>query len=155
LLDFSGTPSGQTVTRTLTVINGGIAAVTLGAAPLVAGSFNLTGANPVPFAISGCAAGTVLQPASTCQLTVRYTAGSAADAQAVLQLRSNGKNPPALQLRAASSAPASVPLPMPNSPTAAADSGSGGGAGVTSATGLLWLLGLVFGISALRRHRRQ
>ncbi|MFM8900047.1 MAG: choice-of-anchor D domain-containing protein, partial [Burkholderiales bacterium] len=135
-LEFgSGSSASAPSTRQLTLVNGGLTPVTLGAAPLVFGSVTLTGQNTTPFSVSGCAAGLVLQPASNCQLTVRYAAGSPASSQGLLQVRSNGKNPPSLQLSAAGE-PAAV-MPPTSPPTL--DAGSGGGATAVYPSSLLWL----------------
>lgn len=114
-LEFgSGSSASVPSTRQLTLVNGGLTPVTLGAAPLVFGSVTITGQNTTPFSVSGCAAGLVLQPSSNCQLTVRYAAGSPAPSQGLLQVRSNGKNPPSLLLSAAGEPAAVMPLTSPS-----------------------------------------
>ena len=150
-LEFgSGSSASAPSTRQLTLVNGGLTPVTLGAAPLVFGSVTITGQNTTPFSVSGCAAGLVLQPSSNCQLTLRYTAGSPAASQAVLQIRSNGKNPPSLQLSASGDPVAVTP---PTSPTAL-EAGGGGGAMTAYPSSLLWLCGVVAAALALRRSSR-
>jgi cytochrome c553 len=150
-LEFGNGSSGNPPsTRLLTLVNGGLTPVTLGAAPLVFGSVTLTGQNTAPFSVSGCAAGLVLQPSSNCQLTVRYAAGSPAPSQGLLQIRSNGKNPPSLQLSAAGEPAAVTP---PTSPSTL-DAGSGGGAMTVYPSSLLWLCGVVAAALALRRSSR-
>lgn len=143
-LEFGNGNAGSVpTTRTLTLVNGGIAPVTLGAAPLVFGSATLTGQNTAPFSVSGCAAGLVLQPSSNCQITLGYAAGSPASSQGVLQIRSNGKNPSALLLSAAGEGAAAA---APSPPTATG-SGSGGGAMIS----LLWLIGLAVAAGAMSK----
>ncbi|MFM2449150.1 MAG: hypothetical protein RIS44_1600 [Pseudomonadota bacterium] len=150
-LEFgSGSSASAPSTRQLTLVNGGLTPITLGAAPLVFGSVTITGQNTTPFSVSGCAAGLVLQPASNCQLTVRYAAGSPAHSQGLLQVRSNGKNPPSLLLSAAGEPAAVTP---PTSPSTL-DTGSGGGAMAVYPSSLLWLCGVVAAALALRRGAR-
>ncbi|MFM8899362.1 MAG: choice-of-anchor D domain-containing protein [Burkholderiales bacterium] len=154
-LDFgNGNPSSAPTTRTLTLVNGGITPVTLGAAPLVFGSATLTGQNTAPFSVSGCAAGLVLAPSSHCQMTLRYAAGSPAPSQGLLQIRSSGKNPPSLQLRAAGEAAAVPPPPSSPTPTPTPDAGSGGGAMTAFPSSLLWLSGIAAAALALGRRQR-
>jgi cytochrome c553 len=146
----SGISASAPSTRLLTLVNGGLTAVTLGAAPLVFGSATITGQNPAPFSVSGCAAGVVLPPSSSCQITLRYAAGSPAPSQAVLQIRSNGKNPPSLQLSAAGEPAAVTPPPSPATPEA-----GGGGAMTAYPSSLLWLCGVVVAALALGRNSRR
>ncbi|XVJ70385.1 MAG: choice-of-anchor D domain-containing protein [Rhizobacter sp.] len=145
-LEFGNGSSGSLPnTRLLTLVNGGLTAVTLGAAPLVFGSVTITGQNTAPFSVSGCAAGLVLPPSSNCQLTVSYATGSPVPSQAVLQIRSNGKNPPALQLNATAD-PATV---IPTTPSSTLEAGGGGGAVTACPNSLLWLSGVAAAAFAL------
>ncbi len=149
VLDFSAVAAGETATRNLTLINGGTAPVTLGAAPQVFGSLTLTGNNLTPVTLNGCAAGTLLAPAASCQLSVRYAAGSGVGTQAVLQVRSNGANPAAVMIVAADR-PAAAPIAEPAGvPVGQA---SGGAAGAGQAGALFWL-GLVLASVPLWRQR--
>jgi cytochrome c553 len=150
-LEFgSGSSASATSARVLTLVNGGLTPVTLGAAPLVIGSVTITGQNTTPFSVSGCAAGLVLQPSGKCELTVRYAPGGPAPSQAVLQIRSNGKNPPSLQLNTAGEPAPVMPPTLPTSPPTP-DAGSGGGAMTIYPSSLLWLYGVAAAALALRR----
>jgi cytochrome c553 len=151
-LEFgSGGSASLPSTRQLTLVNGGLVPVTLGAAPLVFGSVTLTGQNTAPFSVNGCAAGVVLPPSSSCQLTVAYATGSPAPGQAVLQIRSNGKNPPAVLLSAAGSPVAVTPPTSPPTPEA----GGGGGAMTAYPSSLLWLCGVAAAALALGRRQQS
>lgn len=147
-LNFGAVPEGQTQSRQLTLINAGTQPVRLGAAPAVAGSLTLTGNNLAPLIVSGCAAGTLLAPSARCAVTVQLTGGSRVGVKAVLQVRSDGQNPPALLIEAGAvpAAPAQT-VPMAPVSTAASSAASGGGT-----FGPLWGGGLLLAAGLLRRR---
>jgi cytochrome c553 len=155
-IDFGQAPAGQSAVQNLSLINNGLAPVTLGAPPAVAGSWSLTGDNLTPLSVSGCAAGTVLAPAETCQVRLQYQPATSTRTLALLQLRSNGTNPPALTLRALG---ANVPLAV-NPQTSVVETGqeeaapTAGGALSLSPRSILEGLLLLGALFWLRRSRK-
>jgi cytochrome c553 len=151
-LSLGAVPVGQTQRRTLNLVNAGTEPVRMGAAPAVAGSLTLTGNNLVPLSVSGCAAGTLLAPSARCAVTVELTGGSRTEVRAVLQVRSDGQNPPALRIEADAVPVITTPV-IGASPEGPSNDTSGGGA-----FGPLWSLGLLAAVWVLRRRvteRRQ
>jgi cytochrome c553 len=148
-LSLGAVPAGQTQRRTLNLVNAGTEPVRLGAAPAVAGSLTLTGNNLVPLSVSGCAAGTLLAPSARCAVTVELTGGSRTEVRAVLQVRSDGQNPPALRIEADAVPVITTPvaLVVGVSPESPSNDTSGGGA-----FGPLWSLGLLAAVWVLRRR---
>jgi hypothetical protein len=110
-----------------------------GAADTVLGATTLIGPGAHALRTSGCAAGSTLAPAASCVLTVRHEPSVALDAHAMLQLRSDGANPPALVIAAPAQAGSDPPTPPPEPPAA-----TGGGA-----VGVALLALLVSSIAAL------
>lgn len=100
-VDLGTTAIGQAATRDLTLVNGGSAAITLGSTTVI-------GPNAGQFVVSGCARAMTLPPSSACVMTLRHASDSAGPAEAVLQVRSDGANPPALVVRAQAVATASI-----------------------------------------------
>jgi cytochrome c553 len=133
-LDFGALPAGEVRSRTLQLVNAG-------SAPAVLATTTVIGPQSPRFAVAGCAAGTVLTPGLGCALTVTHTGGGEA-ADATLQTRSDGANPPALALSAA--APPAPPAPPPALPPT-----DGGGGGAASGA---WLGLLLWAVLALTRR---
>ena len=107
---------GNTSSTTLTLVNPG-------PMPAVLGLINVSGDQASQFrAESGCAIGTVLQAGTSCNLALSYAAGSIPQSDAVLQLRSDQTNPPAVRLQGTM-----TPQPATESAPVAPGGGSGGG----------------------------
>ena len=145
---LEGEKGGSSVRRTLTLSN-------LGIMPAVLALTSITGPNASQFKVeSGCAAGSVLQAGTQCDLTLSYTPSQLAESNAALQLRSDQGNPAALRLDGIAAAP---PVTLP--PVEILASGSGGGCsiGPPNQRGhdpLLWVIALLaFGATLLRRQR--
>ena len=147
---LEGEKGGMPLRRTLTLTNPGIM-------PAVLALTSITGPNASQFKVeSGCAAGSVLQAGTQCELTLSYTPSQLAESKAVLQLRSDQGNPAALRLDGMAAAP-----PVTLAPVEPLASGSGGGCSIgppkqRGHDPLLWLMALLaWGAAASRRPARK
>lgn len=149
-VSFSAT-QGSTVSTALTLSNPG-------PMPAVLGLINISGDQASQFKVaSGCAIGSVLQAGTSCSLTLSYEAGSIAQSDAVLQLRSDQTNPPSVRLQGIKS-----PQVVSESAPVAPSEGSGGGCAFTSdptqsrdATLMAALLAAALALKRKRKRKRQ
>lgn len=112
---------GSTSSTTLTLSNPG-------PMPAVMGLINISGDQASQFKVeSGCGLGTVLQAGTSCNLSLSYAAGLIPQSDAVLQLRSDQTNPPAVRLQGTR-----TPQAVTESAPVAPGGGSGGGCAFTS-----------------------
>jgi cytochrome c553 len=130
-LAFEPIAPGAQRSAALSLVNAGTTDAVLAATTVI-------GPQAGVFSASGCAAGTLLAPGSGCELRVDYRPDGTAAAQAVLQVRSDGANPPSIALQAAA-LPPTEPAPSP---------ASGGGASDGR-----WLM--LLALAALGLRRRQ
>ena len=95
LFDFGTVAVDQPGERTLTLVNPG-------PLPAVLASTSLTGPDAGQFqVVRPCPPGTLVVAGTTCTMTLRYAGGGRlANAEAMLQLRSDRGNPPALRITA-------------------------------------------------------
>ena len=120
----------------LTAAQGGLARTSLtlhntGTMPAVLALTSISGPQADQFRIeSGCANGSVVQAGTSCTLTLSYMANLFPQSAAVLQLRSDQTNPPAVLLQGSSTA-AAVPV-SPTNPPLATGGSAGGCASTTS-----------------------
>lgn len=130
-----------------------------GPMPALLGSTSITGPNASQFRVlGGCTSGSVLQAGTQCDQTIGFVPGALAEAKAVLQLRSDQGNPPAIRLDgfADTRAPQTVPAPLP-----AQQSGGGCSMGPPDSKRidpLLWLMTLLalgFHLGRTRRGNRR
>ena len=140
---------GPTIRRTVTLANPGTM-------PAVLALTSITREQASQFRVeSGCAAGSVLQAGTSCEITLSFAPGLLPESKSVLQLRSDQGNPGAVLLEGVSTPAATLPTPMETLLTS-----SGGGCSVGPPGGripdpLMWLM-LVLAIAATwgRRSRR-
>ena len=108
---------GQAVVAEVSLVNAGVAALSLGAAVITgpgAAGFSLTG--------SACSTALLLQPGERCRARITATAPASGRRTAVLQWRTDGANLPAVQLEVLADStltPAPTPTPAPPVPPAA------------------------------------
>ena len=135
-------PPGQAVVTEVSLVNAGVAAMSLGAAVI-------TGPGAAAFSLAGsaCSASLLLQPGERCRARITATAPATGRRMALLQWRTDGANMPPLQLDVvadstltpapaappaappAPPAPPSLspsPTPAPSPPTAPPQGASGG-----------------------------
>lgn len=146
---FEAEKGGPNVLRTLTLNNPGTMPVELALT-------SITGPNANQFRLQGgCASSSMLQAGTQCELTVAYTPSQFAESKAVLQLRSNQGNPPALRLDGIATSPGATVLPIEPLTTP-----TGGGCSIGPPTQrghdpALWLMALIAaGVSVLRSCQR-
>ncbi len=132
-LSFEPTLPGEQRSARLVLVNAGASDATLGATTVI-------GPQAGAFVPRGCAAGSVLAPASTCELHIDYRALGNGGAEAVLQLRSDGANPASLRLQAPATVPVTPPAASAPGGQGDRDDGSGGGAMAPLWAALLGLL---------------
>jgi cytochrome c553 len=131
-----------------------LALVNPGPMPALLGLTSITGPRATQYQVErGCASGTVLLAGTQCELVLAYTPGALAEAQAVLQLRSDQGNPMSLRLEGAGLAqePKSEDPPAP----ALAESGGGCSVGPPNLRRTDPLLLLAAFLAALAAWKRQ
>ncbi len=142
---FEAEKGGPSVMHTLTLSNPGTMPVELAWT-------SITGPNANQFKLQGrCASSSMLQAGTRCDLTVTYTPSQFAESKAVLQLRSNQGNPPALRLDGIAISPQTTAAPIEPLTTT---TGGGCSIGPPNQRGhdpALWLMVLIAaGVSVLR-----
>ena len=134
VIRWVGEAGGVSVRRSVTLTNPGTM-------PAVLSLTSITGAHASQFRVeSGCAAGSVLQAGTSCEMTVSFSPNQQPMAKAVLQLRSDQGNPGAVLLEGVSTPATTPPAPSENLLTS-----SGGGCSVGPPGGripdpLMWLM---------------
>jgi cytochrome c553 len=151
--------SPESVTMTVQQGSVGQTSLTLdnpGPMPAVLALTSITGPQASQFRVeSGCAVGTVVQSGTSCSLVVSYTADRRTESSAVLQLRSNQTNPPAVILRGTST-------PLPGSdPVVTQPSPGGSASGCASTSNVshsrdvsLWAALIAAALLAFSRRKR-
>ncbi len=149
VLDFGSAPPQAVTVRDFALRSHGSAAVTLGVAAV-------TGPGAGNWVLGGdCAAERVLEPGTSCNARLTWTAGAAGPVEAALQWRSSGASPGTLKLQGvvtAATPPAAPPPAAAAGPSAPVAAGSGGG---VFSVAWLGLLGVATAALVISRPRKR